>query len=162
MLLITDTVHPDEPCYGLAEGPLLLNMPDGSTQWRWVQEVTVIRNDKKHQWRRDLGSTKLFKQAVPLFMPSFGENSVAQLQEFALKNRHDNYWYKRSQEMKAESTLMKDAADQNDEIELARKNISVLGPHLKKQRNDYAPGVNARKLKERREEKTGKKVFHGN
>src|SRR3990167_6048405 len=104
MQIVTDHVFESESCYGLAEGPLLLNMPDGSTRWRWVQEVTVIRGDRKAGWRQDLGPAEDFNRVSPLLIPSFGENTVAQLQYRADKNRQDDYWIRVAEEMQNEST----------------------------------------------------------
>ena len=160
---ITEQIHPDEECWGLAEGPLLLNMPGGGTQWRWIQEVTVIRGDAPAGWRQDFGPAEDFEDTVtPLLIPSFGENTVAELQARAERNRHDDYWIKRAQEMRESSTLMQDAVAQMEEIEKLRRNQTISGPYVKKQRNDYPVGLNRKQLKERKEERTGKRTSYPN
>lgn len=161
MHIVTDNIHPNEPAYGIFEGPKLRSQSDGSSGYRWIQQVWVIRGDTIARYETDFGPAEDFKTVTPLAMPSEGDDTVAELQFWAEKNRHDDYWYKRSLELQAESTMMKDAANQILEIEEARKNRSVLGPYQTTQRNGYAAGLQSKLLKERREERTGRKTFYG-
>jgi hypothetical protein len=82
-------------------------------------------------------------------MPSMLTDTVAQLQEHAEKNRHDNYWAKRRRELLADSTLVSDALTNLEmERELLR-NRSHLGPRLSVQRNDVPREAIQSKFKER-------------
>ena len=88
-------------------------MPDGSLSWRWVQTVFVVRGDTIAAHTTDYGPAENFEKVTPLFLWSPGDcDTVAQLREHAEKNRHDTYWYDRTQQMKAESTLIRDHIEQ--------------------------------------------------
>lgn len=121
MKIIASSVHPDEPCYQLMEGPRMMPMPDGSRQRRWVQAVHVLRDDAIAEYAEDLGAADSYKDIQPLLMPSAGENTVAQLREHAEKNRTDTYWAQRAKQMLAESTLIQDHIDQIDMVETYKK-----------------------------------------
>lgn len=140
MKIVTDRIHPDEPCHGLFEGP---------EQGRWIQKVFVVRGDAIAQYRTDLGPEKDYEKVTPLVMPSFGDDTVAELQAHAEKNRHDHYWYDRREEMLSKSTLIQDAVDLQEQRNLEFINKSVLGPMVKVQRNAFSPQSAARILKER-------------
>ena len=92
-------------------------MPDGSLSWRWVQTVFVVRGDTIAAHTTDYGPAENYANVIPLMMPSFGDDTVAQLREHAEKNRHDTYWQERAKAQRAESTLIHDHIDQ---IEMAR------------------------------------------
>ena len=98
--------------------------PNGSQSWRWVQTVFVLRGDAIAAHTTDYGPAENFEKVTPLFLWSPGDcDTVAQLREHAEKNRHDTYWYDRTQQMKAESTLIRDAIDQlGMRAEYARRN----------------------------------------
>lgn len=97
--------------------------PDGSQRWRWVQTVFVLRGDAIAAHTRDFGPAENFKNVTPLMMPSFGDDTVAQLREHADKNRHDTYWQGRAQAQLAESTLISDQINQLEiRHEYARRN----------------------------------------
>lgn len=108
MKIVTLWVSDDEPCHGLREEPRLMPGPNGSTSWRWVQTVFVIRGDTIAAHTTDYGPAEDFALTTPLMMPSFGENTVAQLREHAEKNRHDTYWQQRAAEQLKNSTLIQD------------------------------------------------------
>ena len=116
MKIETFFVRHDEPCHGLREEPRLMPGPNGSTSWRWTQTVFVIRGDTIAAHTTDLGPAETFKDVTPLMMPSFGDDTVAQLREHAEKNRHDTYWQKRAQAQMAESTLVRDHIEQIDMV----------------------------------------------
>ena len=97
--------------------------PNGSQSWRWVQTVFVVRGDTIAAHTTDYGPAADFAHVTPLHMPSFGENTVAQLREHAEKNRHDTYWNERAKAQRAESTLIRDHIEQIDKVrEYARRN----------------------------------------
>ena len=127
MHIITTRIHPDEPCHGLWEGP---------KNGRWVQRVFVIRDDTIAKFETDFGPVENFKDATEVVYPSFGENSVGQLQELAERDRHSDKWAKRGRERLAESTLIPDILRQ-EEIRLEIiANRSRFGPAISVQRDD--------------------------
>lgn len=140
MQIVTDKVYPDEPCYGLFEGPV---------KGRWTQYVFVVRGDAMAKFITDLGPEEQFARITPLLIPNFGDDSVSQLQDMAERNRHDTYWKDRGEEMLAESTLIQDAVDQLEKETLAVLNRSVVGPMVRVQRNAFSRATAARQLKER-------------
>jgi hypothetical protein len=131
MKIVTEYVDKDEGCWGLFEGPR--NIPRRGH--RWIQCVYVIRGDAVAEYATDLGPAEDFERIQPLLIPSFGENTVAQLQEFALRNRNDEYWANRRDEMLAESTLISDHIDQLYQEQAWKKRRSQLGPLVTAQRN---------------------------
>lgn len=151
MKIVTHYVLPDEPCYGLYEGGVLMPQPDGSTDYRWVQDVIVIRDDNRAHFITDLGPEANFKYVTPIMIPSLGDDTVAQLQDFAAKNRQDFYWQKRAEEMLEGSTLIRDLINQEEETRQIIRNRSTLGPHFTKQRNGYAQEAMRRRLQAKRE-----------
>ena len=156
MKLVTDYVLPDEPCFGMYEGPCMVPNLLGM-QERWVQDLKVIRGDQIHHHVIDLGPASEYPTVQPLMMPSLGDDTVAQLQEFAERNRHDDYWAKRSEEMLAESTLIQDHLDQREMLREVVRNRSVFGPTYNVQRNNYPQQAVWRRWYDERAEKTGKK-----
>lgn len=143
------SVFPDEPCWGLNEQPRIMALPDGSRQRRWVQTVKVVRGDRLAQHTTDYGPAEDFKHIPPLFIPSFGDDTVAQLQEMAEHHRHDLRWVKRREEMLAESTLLDDIIRQTEEDREWIANRSKFGPSISVQRNVYPRSVVRRRLKEK-------------
>ena len=135
MKIVTEYVHPDEPSWGLYEGPR--NVPRKGR--RWVQAVYVLRDDAIAEHLTDIGSADLFERIQPMILPSpDGCNTVAQLQEFAEKNRHDEYWADRVDEMLSESTLVEDHLRQLEQHRAIVANRSTFGPSGGHQRNGYA------------------------
>jgi len=108
----TAFVHPDEPCHGLREEPRMMPGPNGTQSWRWLQTVFVVRGDTIAAHTTDYGPAENFANVTPLMMPSFGDDTVAQLREHAEKNRHDTYWQQRAQEQREGSTLIRDHINQ--------------------------------------------------
>ena len=115
---------PDEPAYGLFEGPRMMPMPRGQ-QWRWIQAVYVVRDDTIAEYVQDLGPAAEYERIQSLLMPSQGENTVAQLREHAEKNRHDTYWADRTDEMLSESTLIQDHLRQLEQRQIVTKRNPV-------------------------------------
>ena len=151
MQILTDRVFPDEPCMQLQEGPYTMPHPSGKGTWkRWVQRVFVIRNDAIAKHLIDLGPLEDFERATPIILPSEGENTVAQLQEHAERNRHDDRYYRRREEMKRESTLIPDILRQEEAKLLAKQNRTVIGPYQRTQRGAWPREHVVRTLQERR------------
>ena len=134
MKIVTDHIFPDEPCYGMREQPRLVQIGKAS-EWRWVQAVYVIRGDAIAEYTKDYGPAERFTHVTPMAMPSFGDDTVAQLQEHFDKNREDNYWQRRSEEMLADSTLIADAIQHLEVEREVLRNRSVIGPVVSVQRN---------------------------
>ena len=141
MQIITSRVHPDEPCHGLWEGP---------KKGRWVQRVFVIRGDAIAKFETDYGPASDWPDATEIIYPSFGENSVGQLQEMAEYDRHSDKWAKHRQRVAAESTLIPDIL-RDEEIKLdVIANRSNFGPGVSVQRNDFPREAVNSKFKEER------------
>lgn len=101
----------------------MMPAPDGTQSWRWVQTVFVVRGDAIAAYTTDFGPAENFANVTPLMMPSFGDDTVAQLREYADKNRHDTYWQDKAKEQQAHSTLIRDITDQVAmKAEYARRN----------------------------------------
>ena len=141
MHIVADRISPDEPCWGLWEGP---------KGGRWIQRVFVIRGDAIAKFETDLGPLSFWPDATQIIYPSFGENSVGQLQEMAERDRHSDKWAKRRREMQAESTLIPDIL-RDEEIKLdVIANRSNFGPGVSVQRNDFPREAANNKFKEKR------------
>ena len=132
MKIIALSVHPDEPCHSLREGP---------RNGRWVQRVYVVRGDAIAEWSKDYGPIADWPDATEVIYPSFGENSVGQLQELAERDRHSDKWARRRREMQAESTLISDILRQEEALLEVRRNRSHFGPGASVQRNDFPRGT---------------------
>lgn len=152
---ITLAVYPDEPCWSLFEAVQKVSMPDGSIQRRWVQKLRVVRGDSLAYFETDFGPAENFAEVPPLILPSFGENTVAQLQEMAELHRRDDKWIKRRKELEAQSTLKADLLHQLEVEREVMRNRSHFGPGISVQRNFYDTNVAKRRLRNRRKEYTG-------
>src|SRR3990167_7436523 len=153
MHVVTDRVLGDEPCWGLREGPELRTVsPNGGQEMRWIQKVFVIRGDRKAKFETDFGPASNFSHATPVIYPSFGENTVAQLREMAERDRHSDKWYRRGEEMRAESTLIADILRQEEVLLEVRRNRSQFGPGVSVQRVDFPREAAERQFKEKRDD----------
>lgn len=156
--LVTTAVDPNEACHGCREGPHYCEIHHRRC---WIQRIFVDRGDRLAYFETDFGPAENYEDSIqPLIMPSFGENTVAEMQFWFDKNRQDTYWADYSAELQASSTLMVDIVEQMQQIERARLNKSTLGPYQTTQRNGYAAGRNYKLKKERREQETGRKTFY--
>ena len=140
MKVVTQRVHPDEPAYGLYEGP---------KGGRWVQRVFVLRGDRIAKFETDFGPASDFPDASEIIYASYGDDSVGQLQELAERDRHSDKWAKRRREMQAESTLIKDILEAEEALLEARRNRSHFGPGISVQRIDFPREAVHQKQKER-------------
>ena len=117
---VVTQVHPDEPCYGLAEMDL---------HGERFQVVYVSRNDRVLPYLRRLDS--------PLDLPAlripspFGENTVGQLWDEADKWRENGDFLQRIKERKGESTLIRDVLEYALERQKIIKNQTQFGPAKK-------------------------------
>ncbi|KKL23713.1 hypothetical protein LCGC14_2422630 [marine sediment metagenome] len=137
-------VFPDEPVYGLKEGP---------ESGRWVQKIWVIRGDRKAKYETDFGPASDFPDATTIIYIGDGEDTVAEFQAAAQRDRHDDKWAKRRREMQSESTLITDILRQEERKIAERANRSVFGPHHSAQRIDYPREAVKAKQKERRDDR---------
>ena len=133
MKILTGYVRPNEPSHGLFEGPR--SIP--SKGKRWVQAIYVIRDDTIAEWTQDLGPAADYERIQPMFIPGFGDDTVAEVQALAEKNRHDTYWANRVDEMLAGSTLVEDHLRQYEQQHALIHNRSQFGPGGSAQRNGY-------------------------
>lgn len=145
---ITLSTSKDEPCWGLLERPQQVPMPDGSIRLRWVQTVSVVRGDRIAHWETDFGPAEDFDEIPPLLIPSFGDDSVGQLQELAERHRHDLKWALRRKERLAQSTLIAGILRQVEENQEWIANRSQFGPGISVQRNAYDSTVARRRLRQ--------------
>ena len=114
-----------------------------------MQRTFVLRGGEVVCFQRVIGPASDYERVQPLVMPSFGENTVAEMQYWGEKNRHDTYWAGRSEEMLSESTLIKDHINQLEEKAMVRGNKSVLGPYQSTERTGYPRADEARRVKEK-------------
>lgn len=145
--IVAPTIHPDEPCHGLYEGP---------RGGRWISAVYVIRGDAIAEHVIDHGQDIDFDRIPPLMMPCFGEENVGTMLEWGDRHRHDLRWWKREQEWRGESTLIQDVINQEAERLKMIRNASFLAPGLMKHRNDYHRAETWRNWFEERSRRTGK------
>ncbi len=141
MHVVTDRIYSDEPCHGLREGPVGM---------RWVQQVFVVRNDRKAKFETDFGPASNFAHATPVIYPSFGENTVAELQHLAERDRNSDKWFRRREEQRAGSTLIADIIRQEEILLDVRRNRSKFGPGVSVERNGFPREAAIRHFKEKR------------
>ena len=127
----------------------MMPQPDGSRTWRLVQAVYVIRGDAIAEYLIDYGPEEEFPNHTAMLIPSFGENSVAQLQELAERDRTSDRWAKYRQELKEASTMHADIFRQMQENSEQIACRSVFGPAVTVQRGGYSRERTARIIKER-------------
>lgn len=155
MQIITDYIHPDEPCHGMAEGPLTMPDPSGrGTRMRWVQRVFVIRGDAIAKYLWDIGPVEDYEHDTsPMMSPSFGENTVSQLQEGFERDRHNSRYIQRMREMQDESTLVQDVIDGIEQRYRQKTNKTVSGPKGMTQRGGWSRTTAERVLRQRVEDR---------
>lgn len=152
--VMTDRIYPDEPCYGLQEGPEWRVINEQGTQAkRWVQKVWVIRGDRKARYESDIGPASDWPDATPIIYASVGDDTVAELQWLAERDRRDDKWAKRRRELLSESTLIKDILRQEEAKMQMFANRSVFGDAVSVQRVDFPSQFIQRKAKEKRNER---------
>ena len=138
---------------------MIVPQPDGSQPLRWVQEVRVVREDQIAYYTRDFGPAEDFGHVTPLFMPSAGDDSVGQLQDHFDKNREDDHWQRRTQELLEGSTLIADAMRWMDKRREEVRNRSVFGAGITVQRNDVPIQAAKRIYRSKRNERRGYSTF---
>ena len=153
MQIITDYVVPDEGCWGLLEGPV--TMPHGKGfQRRWVQRVFVIRDDAIAKYQVDLGSADYWEErALPQAIAGMGDDTVAELQEWAERDRNKGKMWQFVQQQREESTLIEDSIAGLEQEFLAKRNKTIIGPHVFSQRGEYPRQFAQRELRSRVKER---------
>lgn len=136
MKIVTDTIHPDEPCHGLTE-----KHEWRGEEYRRIQRVFVVRGDAIAAYETDLGPASMFSHCNDTLIFSMGDDTVGQLMEEAEKDRHDAYWKKVSQELQEASSLIEDVLSYKEENWARIYNQSVFGPSHTKQRNGFPQNV---------------------
>ncbi len=151
--IVTDYVHPDEPCHGLAEG--VLQMPHGAGfRRRWVQRVFVVRGDAIAKYTLDLGPAEDWEgRALPQVIYSAGLDTVAEMQESAERDRNRGALMQFVQQQREESTLIEDSLAGLEQQHLAKSNRTIIGPHVFSQRGDYPGQFARRELRSRMKER---------
>ena len=131
-------------------------MPHGQGfRRRWVQRVFVIRGDALAKHEIDLGPAEEWEGvASPLLMPSFGDDTVAQLQEHAEVTRNESKYLQLIRQYQEESTLVEDSLAGLEQQLLAKRNTTTIGPHVFAQRGDYPGQFARRELRSRVKERT--------
>jgi len=145
MHIVTDYVTPDEPCHGLYEGP------QGG---RWVQKVFVVRGDAIAKYQVDLGPAEDFAQSLPQAIYSDGGDTVGEVQDSAERDRNSARLMQFIQQQRDESTLIEDSLAGLEQEHLAKRNRTVIGPHVFSQRGDYPGQFARRELRGRQKERT--------
>lgn len=144
----------DEPCFGLS----VREDPDG----HFRSYLLVLRGDELQMATVDHGlNEELSGKIPPMYVPSpEGENPVGLMLQMSESHRHDLRWFKRAEEMREGSTLIRDILRQEEQLLLAAKNLTVIGPHQTTQRNGHDSTAVRRAWWAERAERTGKKTFY--
>ena len=143
MNIVTERVSNDELCYGLQEVDRLMPMPDGSTAWRRIQAVYVLRGQAIAEYTTDLGSSKEMENVAErkiltcAYEGDTPEDTVGEVMEMAARARGDDTFQKLKTEILEGSTLIKDFLQERSENWERIYNRSQFGPKYKKQRNGY-------------------------
>lgn len=153
MKIVADRIYPNETCYGLIEAPMIIPQPDGSRPSRWAQQLRVVRDDQLAYYVEDFGPAEHYETVTPLFL--FGPATVAECQDEAARNRHDDHWHRRSKEMLAASTLIEDALRHWEQRRDMLLNRSVVGAAITVQRNVVPRQQILRQYKETRDARRG-------
>lgn len=155
MQILTQQVSLNEPCYGLREGPVKQTAANGSQRRRWIQRLWVVRGDSLARYETDMGPASRYADVQELIIPSFGDDSVAELQYEADLHRHDTYWKGRIEEIKASSTLIADAVQQTEQRHQLIHNRSSFGPYARAQRDGFSLDSVERQISQRRQDYGG-------
>lgn len=131
----TTFVHKDEKAACLSETNRL---NAEQTSLRRYQVITVARDDELAEYTTDMGLASSF--TAPEFQVlGVWEHTVAELMDIADRYRWgDDYWQKFLAEKSAESTLIPDFLAQVEARVRTQNNTTVIGPHLRKQRNGFS------------------------
>lgn len=148
----THVLHDDEPCFGLS----VREDTDGCFR----SYLVILRGDDLQMAVVDHGPNAEYSGKIPpLFMPSpEGLDSVGLMLEMSERHRHDLRWYRRAEEMRQGSTLIKDILKQEEQLQLAARNQTVIGPYQSTQRNGHNHTQVVRDWFDERAKRTGKRT----
>ena len=156
MKIITEKVHPDEPCHGYFTGPKQMPGYSEEENPRMIEQVFVIRGDAIACYEQDFGPADNFPYVPPMMMPSFGENPVGLMQWHGERHRNDTKWARRMIEYKESSTLFADVIRQEEQRHEAIRNRSSFGPYTVVQRDGYPHEAVLRAWKDERKRRRKK------
>ena len=123
--VVTTEIHPDEPCYGLAEMTLL---DSAGKERRRYQMVYVSRGDVITPYVRDVTSVVGGDLSVPpLRIPSFGDDTVGQLWDLADHYRRNKDLETKLKERAESSTLLADTLEVSQQIKKIKANQTTFG-----------------------------------
>ena len=159
MRIMADKVHPDEPCWGYFTGPKQMPGYSEEENPRMLEQVFVIRGDAIACYEQDFGPADSFIYVPPMIIPSWGENTVAQLQDMGERHRHDPKWARRIIEYKESSTLFADVIRQEEQRHELIRNRSQFGPAGNFQRDGWSRSTAWRRWADERAKRTGKRQF---
>ena len=130
-------------------------MPHGKGfQRRWVQRIFVIRDDAIAKYQVDLGNAEYWEErALPQAIAGMGDDTVAELQEWAERDRNKGKLWQFVQQQREESTLIEDSIAGLEQEFLAKRNRTIIGPHVFSQRGDYPRQFAQRELRSRVKER---------
>ena len=156
MHIVTDKLHPDEPCWGYFTGPKQMPGYSEDDNPRMVEQVFVIRGDAIAKYERDFGPADSYIYVPPMMIPSWGENPVALLQDLGERHRNDDRWARRIVELKEGSTLFADVIRQEEQRSYLINNRTVVGPYQTTQCNGWSRTRAWRNYRDERNRRTGK------
>lgn len=145
--LYTETVHPDEPCYGLLETTKTIVPKGKPPEPHRFQVVWVVRGDALVAHETDLGHISNFVGCEELrLLGPYGLDKVGEMRDEAERTRHDDYERKLRAEVRDSSTLIKDFLQEKEENWERIKNRSQFGPAVTKQRDDFPHELRERRI----------------
>lgn len=149
---VTHILRDDEPCYGMK----VEETPAG-----FVTTLRIMRGGVIVQAQVNHGHDEAMSGKVPpMFVPSVeGENPVGLMLEMSEQHRHDLRYYKYNEELRGESTLIKDVLEQEEKARLQIRNASTLGPHITVQRHGHSHEKVVRDWFDERARRTKRRVF---
>ena len=124
-----------EPCWYLAE--VNRQAPDYSGDRRY-QTITVIRNDKKMKFERDIGDARLFGEQCQLICgvpDGKGGGEALYTVDEAIRMAQEMYFKPPPKTERKPKDWNKIFLDNLEEKEKWKRGASVFGPEYKKQRN---------------------------
>lgn len=133
----TRVLRRDEPVYTLVEVDLV--PPDFGPKHRY-QLIYVNRDDRIAEFKKDLGLATDFT-AQEFRILTFWQHSVAECLDMAESQRNQGYWEKVAEEIQAESTLVTDFYEAQEEALKQIANQSTFGPLITRQRNLVSRGA---------------------
>ena len=148
----TAILRDDEPCYGMK----VEETADG-----FVTTLRIMRGGVITQAQIRHGHNEEFSGKIPpMFVPSTeGENPVGLMLQMSEEHRHDLRYWRYSEELRGQSTLIKDVIEQEEKARLQIRNASTLGPYVTAQRHGHSHEKVERDWMDERARRTKRRVF---